>query len=47
MNEHLGKSPKFRTPFLDLMVSGLDEIRRWREPSFSVLRVVGIELVAF
>ncbi len=41
-----GKYPKFRTLFLDLMVRKLDETRRWREPSFSVLRVVGIGQVA-
>ncbi len=31
-----GKSPKFRTRFLDFAVSGLDGFRRRRQPSFSV-----------
>ncbi len=32
----IGKSPKFRTRFLDFAVSGLDGFRRRRQPSFSV-----------
>ena len=54
LNEHLynipailtGKSPKFWTLFLDLVVRKLEWVRRWRKPSFSVLRVHGIGQVA-